>query len=168
MNMTYVHTLYGYSAWANGRILDTAARLTQEQLTRKIGASFDSIRDTIVHTMSGQWIWLARWQSLSPERMLDPAAFADIPAIRRRWEQIEAETQAFLAKLAEADLDRLIEYRNTEGEPWAYPLWQALVHQVNHATQHRSEAAAMLTQLGCSPGWLDFLVYIDQQTTGGG
>jgi uncharacterized damage-inducible protein DinB len=36
-----------------------------------------------------------------------------------------------------------------------------MVHQVNHSTQHRSEVAAMLTQFGHSPGWLDFLVYID-------
>lgn len=43
-----------------------------------------------------------------------------------------------------------------------YPLWQALLHQVNHATQHRSEAALLLTAAGHSPGNLDFLVYFDE------
>jgi uncharacterized damage-inducible protein DinB len=37
-----------------------------------------------------------------------------------------------------------------------------MVHQVNHATQHRSEAAVMPTQFGYSPGWLDFLYFIDR------
>jgi uncharacterized damage-inducible protein DinB len=38
-----------------------------------------------------------------------------------------------------------------------------MLHQVNHATQHRSEAATMLTRLGCSPGWLDVLYFVDQE-----
>jgi uncharacterized damage-inducible protein DinB len=52
---------------------------------------------------------------------------------------------------------------NFQGETWSYPLWQQLLHQVNHATQHRSEAALLLTRLGFSPGWLDLLVYLDAQ-----
>jgi uncharacterized damage-inducible protein DinB len=55
----------------------------------------------------------------------------------------------------------VIRYTNAKGETWAYPLWQMLIHQVNHATQHRSEAAMLLTQMGCSPGDLDLLIYVD-------
>lgn len=36
-----------------------------------------------------------------------------------------------------------------------------MIHPVNHATQHRSEAAAVLTQFGYSPGDLDLLLFID-------
>ena len=54
-------------------------------------------------------------------------------------------------------------YVNFQGETWTYPLWQQLLHQVNHATQHRSEVAAQLTRFRHSPGWLDFLVYLDEQ-----
>jgi uncharacterized damage-inducible protein DinB len=42
-----------------------------------------------------------------------------------------------------------------------------MMHQVNHATQHRSEAAVMLTQFGHSPGWLDLLYYIDLRSGNG-
>ena len=42
-----------------------------------------------------------------------------------------------------------------------YPVWYYLVHLVTHSQQHRSEAAQLLTQLGQSPGDLDFLEYAD-------
>ena len=44
-------------------------------------------------------------------------------------------------------------------------LWQALAHVVNHGTQHRAEAAALLTTVGCSPGDLDMIDYIDTIAT---
>ena len=158
-----IQTLYRYNAWANLRILDTTAHLSPEQFVTACGASFDSVRDTLVHTMSGQWIYLERWQGRSPRAVLDPQDSPDLASIRARWDEIERETQAFVAQLSETDLGRVIEYTNTKGERWAYPLWQQMIHQVNHATQHRSEAAVMLTQFGFSPGWLDFLYFIDLQ-----
>ncbi|MGH2491533.1 MAG: DinB family protein, partial [Candidatus Limnocylindria bacterium] len=42
------------------------------------------------------------------------------------------------------------------------PLWYFLVHMVTHSQQHRSESAQLLTQLGRSPGDVDFLDYCDE------
>ncbi len=39
-----------------------------------------------------------------------------------------------------------------------------MAHVVNHGTQHRSEAAAMLTGFGCSPGDLD-MIYVFHELT---
>jgi uncharacterized damage-inducible protein DinB len=111
-----IHTLYRYNAWANARILDTAGPLTKEQ--------FLALRDTLVHTMSGQWILLERWRGRSPRAMLDAREFPDLPSLRRHWDGIERETQAFVTALSDAQLVRDLEYTNTEGERWTYPLWQ--------------------------------------------
>jgi uncharacterized damage-inducible protein DinB len=154
-----IRTLYRYNTWANARILDTAERLG--------GARFGSVRDTLVHTMSAHWLWLERWNGRSPRTVIEASAFPDVAAIRARWASIERDTQAFVAGLTEAHLAVVVEYHNTRGERWAYPLWQQMIHQVNHATQHRSEAAMILTQLGHSPGDLDFLVYVDGQDAAG-
>src|SRR5262245_22752608 len=161
-----VRSLYRYNAWANRQVLDAAARLTREQLLAGGGASFDSVRDTLLHTMSAQWMYLERWQGRSPRAALDATGFPDLAAIQERWDTVERDTEAFVAGLDDARLAGVVAYVNTAGERWAYPLWQQMIHQVNHATQHRSEAAVMLTQLGTSPGWLDYLYFIDLQDGG--
>ena len=155
-------TVYAYSAWANARILDTAAQLTPEQFTTS-GDGFGSIRDTLVHTAPPSG---CGWNGGVPPRRpssWDPADFPDVATLRSHWEEVEVTTSAYVASLREHDLARVVSYVNFQGKTWAYPLWQQLLHQVNHATQHRSEAALLLTRLGYSPGWLDLLVYVDEQ-----
>ena len=161
-----IRDLYAYSDWANARILETAEQLTLEQYTTTSDGC-DSIRDTLVHTASAQWLWLERWRKSAPPEFWDPAEFPDVAALRVRWEEVEEATSAYIASLGEPDLARVVSYVNFQGETWAYPLWQQLLHQVNHATQHRSEAALVLTRLGYSPGWLDFLVYVDEVASRG-
>ncbi len=160
-----IRALYAYSAWANARILATAEQIDPQQFTRDVD-TLGSIRDTLVHTASAQLTWLERWHGNSPPRLWDPREFPEVASLRSRWALVEGATSEYLAKLDEPDLARIVAYVNFQGEPWSYPLWQQLLHQVNHATQHRSEAALLLTQLGHSPGWLDFLVYVDGETAG--
>ena len=119
-----------------------------------------------MHTLGAQWLYLERWQGRSPPGMPEPAQFAGLAAIRARWDRIETDTQKFLGGLTDARLGETIAYTNFQGERWAYPLWQQVVHQVNHATQHRSEAAMLLTKLGHSPGWLDYLYFVDLEAAG--
>ena len=105
--------------------------------------------------------------------MVGPSAVRGTPrpagdaraAIRGRWGEIERDTQAFIAGLDDGRLAAVVGYTNMQGERWAYPLWQQMIHQVNHATQHRSEAAVLLTQHGHSPGWLDLLYFVDVRGT---
>ncbi len=167
MIVELIHTLYRYSEWANQRILDTAAKATAEQFLAEVGVSYSSLRDTLVHIMSSQWLWLMRWTGSSPRSRLEASEYPDLAAVRARWGEIEADTQQFLSELSAARLGGIVNYQTFEGDPRAYPLWQLMLQQVNHATQHRSEAAVMLTQFGHSPGDLDFIIYLHRQSTGG-
>lgn len=161
MITSVIRELYEYNAWANARILETAAALSPEQLIAPGGASFDSVRDTLVHTMGAQWLYLERWHGRAPRALPEPAGFPDLGALRARWDAIERDTQAFVEGLDDARLGADFSYVNARGETWTYPLWQQMIHQVNHATQHRSEAAVLLTKMGHSPGWLDLLYFVD-------
>ena len=160
-----MRALYTYSSWATRRILDTADRLGLKQFIASNGGA-GSIREILAHTASAQWTWLGRWQGAAPRPHWDAAEFPSVASLRARWIGVEEETHDFLAGLEEGDLARDISYVNFKGESWRYPLWQAMLHQANHATQHRSEAALLLTQCGSSPGDLDFLRYFDEQDAG--
>jgi uncharacterized damage-inducible protein DinB len=46
-------------------------------------------------------------------------------------------------------------------------MWQLLLHVVNHGTQHRSEAAVLLTAAGLSPGDFDMVDFAEQRTKAG-
>jgi uncharacterized damage-inducible protein DinB len=161
MPIDLIRTLYRFNAWANTRILDTSEKLSPEQMLAEANPSFGSVHNTLVHIMSAQWV-LNRWRGASLSGFFDPQSFPDLVSIRTRWDMIESETQAFCQDLTEESLLKKITYINFRGHEWSRPLWQMMVHQVNHATQHRSEIAVSLTNWKCSPGGMDFLVFIDQ------
>ena len=59
--------------------------------------------------------------------------------------------RAFLETLHDDGMHRMAVTRRGD-----LPLWQQLAHLANHSTQHRSEVAEMLTQMGRSPGDLGY------------
>jgi uncharacterized damage-inducible protein DinB len=108
-----------------------------------------------------QRTWLARAQhTLAPSP--DQAACSTLAALRDVWKKVDEASRTYIAGLRAEDLSEIVRYTNSKGEPQAYPRWQILLHQALHASQHRSEAALLLTALGHSTGWLDYLIYIDE------
>ena len=163
MPVAWLTTLYDYGRWANGRILDTAAALTPDQLLAGVPVG-GSLRDILVHTVATQWLWPSRWQGTSPPATWDAAAYPDLTAIRERWDDVERDTAAFVGELTEARLAADVTYTSTYGPRRTLPLWGLMLHQANHATQHRSEAAFLLTQAWHSPGDLDLFLYLLRRT----
>ena len=160
MKLELIRTLYAYSAWANHRVLDVASKLTQEQFSAPGSTSLPSIHEILVHTLGAQRHWLYRFQKLTPPPFLEKADVSDVARLRAEWQAVDAQTQTFVDSLDDAALAEVIQYRNSAGDSFADPLWQIMTHQVNHATQHRSEVAALLTNFGHSPGDLDMILYI--------
>ena len=150
---------YAYNTWANQRVLAAAGRLRLQQFVASPDGQ-ETIRDVLVHTAWAQWLWLERWQDHSPSETWPAGQFPYVATLAARWREIDSATHAFIDALGPADVDRVIRYRSASGEHWEYPLWQAMLHQVNHATQHRAEAAMLLTRAGCTPGSLDQIVFI--------
>jgi uncharacterized damage-inducible protein DinB len=159
----YLHTLYAYHDWATTHILDTAARLDLPALDAAPLDGLGSLRQILVHALSAEWIWRSRLAGTSPRTMLDPTALPTLAAIRARWEEEMAARRTLIAGLDAAALAEELAYQTTSGTPQRTPRWQILVHLANHGTQHRSEAAALLTALGQSPGDLDMILFFRAQ-----
>ena len=71
--------------------------------------------------------------------------------------------RGFVASLTDDDLNRPVSYNTTKGLPMENILWHLMTHVVNHGTQHRSEAAMLLTGCGYSPGDLDLIVFLRER-----
>lgn len=162
ISLDALRELYDYNYWARDRQLEACAKLAEEQFLRPMGSSYSSLRDTLSHLLAAEWGWHERFRGRSPRSLPDwLAELRTVEALRERWKLIEADTRNYLAALSPEALTHPLTYQNHKGETWTYPLWQTLVHLVNHQTYHRGQVTTLLRQLGATPPAVDFLVYFD-------
>ncbi len=156
MNTT-IAALYEYGVWANERLLDKARGLDHADLTRQCSRGAQPILPTLVHLYAADFRWLHRWRRQPPPEVA-PADFPTVEAVEERWRAMWAERRAYLAGLDQAALVEEIPFTRPAGTVLIVR-WQAIVHCANHATQHRSELAMMLSDLGRSPGDMDMFLW---------
>ena len=163
MNTTDIRTLIGYTDWANQRVLDQAMQLSPDQLLAPDPVPMHSLLGTLAHVLVAEVIWRRRWEGEWPVVVDDIEGYLSIDVLVERWQNETAALHAFVANLTDQDLQRTVHYRNSKGTPFQQVLWQLIIHVVNHGTQHRSEAAMLLTNAGHSPGELDMILYLREQ-----
>lgn len=159
MNKQDIQLLYRYNQWSTARILNAASQVTQEQFLAPASFPHGGLRGTLVHALFAEWIWRNRWEGISPEVRLKPDDFPTFESLRERWQTEEEKLMAFVESLTDERLSGNFSYRDTKGVPHEQVLWRAMAHVVNHGTQHKTEAAALLTDLGHSPGDIDLIYF---------
>src|SRR5437588_361327 len=87
--LEYINMIYDYNYWGNQRILETCEQLSQTELDAPTKNGYASLRVTLVHALSANWLWLSRWQGVSPTAQLDARDFPMLAAIRARWQEEE-------------------------------------------------------------------------------
>lgn len=142
--------------------MNAAAQVTQEQFLAPGTYPHGGLRGTLVHTLFAEWIWRKRWEGDSPTYRIREDEFSTFDSLRTRWLEEEQHLMSFVDHLTDEKLNGRVQYRSTKGEPYERILWQAMAHVVNHGTQHRAEAAAILTDLGHSPGDVDMVYFLDE------
>ena len=149
-----------YNHWANKIILQSLSGYSEDQLNQEIVSSFTSLNKTILHMLDAESIW---WQRLKlNEHILVPSSQNGMN-FNEASEQLlrtSASLEEWVKNANEVNLTHVFEYRNTKKELFKQPVFEVIIHMVNHGTYHRGQIVTMLRQLNISkiPG-TDFVLF---------
>ncbi len=153
MQADEVRSLFAYDRWATHRVLTVLDGLDPAVWTRTHVVDERGLGGILVHHLGASQRWRHGFQDTgeSPEpKTTRCRRSASCTNAGTEW----AAVDAWLSTLT----DDFVAHVHEE-----VPVWQMLVHVVNHGTQHRAEAAALLTAEGRSPGDLDLINYAEEQ-----
>ena len=172
MKIDEIKLLYYYNDWADARILAACSRVRPEQYAAPASYGRGGLRATMVHLLDNIWQQRITLQGYYQEPLADEAAydatelhedaFPTLIVLRERWMIEQQEMRAYLDTLTEETLNGTIRYV-IPGAIRERIVWHILVDLIIHATQHRSEVAALLTGYGQSPGDFDFTLSLNER-----
>jgi uncharacterized damage-inducible protein DinB len=154
MHPDEIRFLFGYDRYATERVLAVLEGIDPNVWGEPNVVGERGLGAILVHHLGSSQRWRHGFQQTGeePEPELEPLLTVD--ELRNRWAIEWEAVDVWLSALTAGFLAHLDE---------GIPAWQLLVHMVNHGTQHRAEAAALLSAQGRSPGDLDLFDWAEAQ-----
>lgn len=148
-----------YNRWANRRLYETAAQLSEAQFLENRGAFFGSLHGTLNHLVVADRIWLRRIEGTGPQpTALNEILFESFADLRVAREAEDERIVRVVSALSEEEIGGVLSYRSMAGTAHELPLALVLTHLFNHQTHHRGQAHTLLSQFGLEAPVID-LVY---------
>lgn len=150
-----------YNAWANRRLYDAAAQLSDADYRADRGAFFKSMHGTLNHLLTADRVWMHRFtgEGPSPTR-LDAINHDTLHELRAARAAEDRRIVAYVDGLTEQELAGTIRYRRVSTpDEFVQPLAPALAHFFNHQTHHRGQAHTILCSFGQRDLVLDLLFF---------
>jgi uncharacterized damage-inducible protein DinB len=148
-----------YNLWANLRLLDACAHLSDTHLgTPAAQGAFGTVRETLMHLLAAEEGYAQHVQLTGPAptpRLDDLATIPGFDELRRRAQRSGDE---LIAVAERGDLDRIL---SLEGGTYDAPVIIVLIQAVNHGVDHRSQIATLLSQQDLTLPDLDGWAYHD-------
>ena len=145
-----------YSIWASQRLVDVAATLTPEELTRDFGTADKSVLGSLVHIYAADRVWMDRIEGKAPGKFMDPAVDMHLSVLENEW---PALLRKWTETAATIDLTTRYSYRLLNGDAFESNFEEIVLHLVNHATHHRGQVSGFLRAMGKTPPPLDLIRY---------
>jgi uncharacterized damage-inducible protein DinB len=147
---------WSYTMWATRRLLEAASRLSPPELNRDFQTADRSVLDTLVHVLAGDRVWYKRVKDIPYSTFVEPED-RSIEALISRYSDVHNGWRTVLCTETDESIRRRIVYRDLKGNPHETPLWQIVLHVVNHGTHHRGQMAGFLRTMGYTPPALDLI-----------
>lgn len=161
MFLSHFATLAAYNRWANARLYDACAGLSDADRKLDRRGFFGSIHNTLNHILVGDRAWLDRVEDIDSGAVaLDAVLFDDFSALRDARTLEDERVDRVLARMDEARMAGDLVYRNVAGTRHRTPMRLVFTHLFNHQTHHRGQVHDMLSQAGATPPELDLIYYV--------
>src|SRR5689334_2114676 len=96
-----------YNAWANKRIIDVLLKLSNEKLEQIIVSSFPSLKDTVYHMWSAEFIWLQRLELTERPVWIEDGFEGSFADACEDWQKVSQVLISFVSRQYD---DRALEH----------------------------------------------------------
>jgi uncharacterized damage-inducible protein DinB len=153
-----------YKEWQVKRLLAAVRELPADVFEQSRASSHGGIKGTLQHIYGADFVWMRRVQGMSLTRadVVIPGTLAEL---EQQWMKLMGEWRAWASTVPDSDWNKTIEYTMFDGSRRSNPIWQVLLHVVNHGTLHGGQVVTMLRQAGVTPPQLD-IIFFYRETDG--
>jgi uncharacterized damage-inducible protein DinB len=148
MSIHTIRELFSFNTWANGRVLTSAAPLSDGQLDRPFEMGEGSLRATLRHIYGAERNWFERVKAPGWEASPRATDLSKVEDIRTAAASLAVARASWLAGLSAADLQRDCPFKLSTGEAYVSRLGDILMHVCSHGMHHRAQATNMLRHVG--------------------
>ena len=138
--------MFAYDHWANRECL---------RAMNASGSASNSIVGRLAHILAAEKLWLERIRQEKQSLPVWPGS--TIEDCETLADKMSSAWQDYLRRLASADFEREIEYRNSKGELWSSRLEDVLMHVLLHSAYHRGQIAIEMRRAGAEPAYTDLI-----------
>ena len=158
MHIVYFRQLAQYNAWANWRVYEACAQLSDSERKAPRPCFFGSIHRTLNHILVGDRVWLSRLTAGKRDIVsLDQELYSDFAELRAARIREDERLIGVLDRYDEAEMAGFLSYKSMDGAAQRVPMVQVLGHIFNHQTHHRGQVHALLSGTPVAPPSLDLI-----------
>ena len=145
MKPNEIISIFDYYFWAFERVWECIFQISDEQFIMEIDYSTGSIRNIVLHILSGNRNWMSR---LAGTEMPPRLVFGDFDSLSKTkvtWDELQKEFLDHLNSFDQEQLDQTVEWEIlSQGLKSTNSRSEILLHLANHGTDHRAQILAIL------------------------
>ena len=133
-----------FMRWADGKLLSSVANDVD-------------VFSILNHIYRGEVTWLRRVQGEAGAKISDVASAGDLRELRELWPEVHRQWVEWGRE--QMDWELPVPHEDSRGNWYEMPVWQIVMHVVNHGSYHRGQAILLLRKAGVNPPSTDLIAF---------